>query len=159
MNQPFDFRENTDGTFSIMIKDCSNSILNSIINPQIPYVWCVNHYIEDEHKWVERKVNLSKDGPLQKVFVRSASFDFFMETEKYLPCVAEFQHQGNLLLQCKNQIPQSLHYLKLPKEQRRRILIQNGIYSEFYLPHEREIASFTCVDRSFIEIVMDRLLK
>ena len=157
--KPYDFRNNDDGTFTVMIVGCSNSIISTLINPKIPFVWSVNHFLEDHYTWIERKINLSKDGPLHTVLVRNASFEFMMDTNKYLSCLNEFQHQGNILLQCNNTIPQSLDYLKLPDAQRRKILVQNGVYSEFYLPHEYETASFTCIDKQHIESVIDKLIK
>jgi hypothetical protein len=157
MNKPYGFKDNNDGTFTVMIDCCSNSILSELINPEIPFIWSVNHFLEDHYTWIKRKINLSKDGPLHDVLIRNASFEFMMETEKYLASINEFQHQGNILLQCYHIVPQSLVYFKLPEAQRRRILLQNGIYSEFYLPHEYETASFTCVDQSYVEVIIDKL--
>ncbi len=157
MNKPYDFRESENGTFSVMIDCCSNSVLSRLLNPKIQYVWSVNHFLEDHYDWSSRQINLSKDGPLHTVLVRDLSYDFIMDTKEYLGILNEFERQGNILIQCTQTIPQSLQYWKLPEEQRTRILVQNGMYSEFFLPHENETASFQCVDRTFVEAVIKQL--
>ena len=96
MNKVYAFGENDDGTFTAMIDGCSNSILTRLINPSIPFVWSVNHFLGDSCTWGLRDTNLSKGGPVHKILVRNLSFDFFMNTAEYLACLSEFERQGNI---------------------------------------------------------------
>ncbi|MCP4976845.1 MAG: hypothetical protein GY931_11845 [Maribacter sp.] len=157
MNTIYEYRENEDGSFTFMIDCCSNDILETILNPDIPYVWSVNHFFEDSYDWVKRKIALSKSGEQHEVLVRGMAFDFIMETKKYLSIASEFSKQGNILIQTTKLIPQSLEYKGIPKDNRTKILIQNGMYLEFFLPHENETASCTCIDKNHVERIIEAL--
>ena len=68
-------------------------------------------------------------------------YDLNLETGVFLERIQEFDDHGILLFQSNKPMPEFLYFSELPEHVKTKILIQNGVTLEIYLPHACETAS------------------
>lgn len=143
------------GLFKVVLEPCTNAVLPVVLNPNIPFVWCLRHLPNPRVEWWLTDLPLSRTGKTFSVQARDVSFDFMLETKRYLELIDEFMGQGNLLIQSRKRMPESLHHFKLSDKNRYSVLKLNGFYLEFGLPHADEYATVITTDAEHLKSVVE----
>ncbi len=94
---------------------------------------------------------LRKGGAYHTLEVRLPKFDIQCTIKEFLSLLPEFADAGMTLFQMYKRWPVTLRPQYLPKEARYKILVQNGLYLEFELPHANEYACAISPQREVLE--------
>lgn len=137
--------------FVLMLEPCTPMVLPYILDEQIPFVFLADHRPNRYLDWHETNVQLRKDGESFDVEARMTTLDLQMPTKQFLSLLSEFADFGLNLMQLEKKMPDTLQPQYLKDKSRHRILRQNGLYLEFYLPHAGEYASVTTPHREVLE--------
>ncbi|MBX7170595.1 MAG: hypothetical protein K1X72_06525 [Pyrinomonadaceae bacterium] len=146
-----EIREFEPGMFSLMLEPCSAFVLPHILDEQIPFVFLMNHRPNRYLQWYETNVQLRKDGESFSVEARTMTLDLQMPTKRFLELLSEFADSGLRLMQFERKLPDTLEPQYLKDGSKYKILRQNGLYLDFYLPHAREYASVITPHREVLE--------
>jgi hypothetical protein len=138
-----------DGLFSIMLRPCTAEILRHLLDPEVFFAWVVGHYPNRHLEWWTCRLPLSQSGRPFPLEVRGLRCDLLMSTSQFLERFSDFD--GLVLHQMRRRVPNTLLFEGLEEHNRVRVLIQNGLFASFYLPHAMECASFATVERSAME--------
>jgi hypothetical protein len=135
-----------------MLRPCKAEILRHLLDPEVPFVWVVGHFPNPYAEWWRCNLPLSKSSEASALEVRGLRFDLLLPTNEFLTRLSDFD--GLTLYQMKRKVPNTLLTERLDERNRVRVLVQNGLFASFYLPHAMECASFTTVERAAIEKVL-----
>lgn len=89
---------------------------------------------------------------------RLPEFDLLFEMKRFLEVLPEFRDSGIVLIQSHKPMPGTMELAKMNDESRHRVLRQNGMILEFYLPHVYEVASLTCTEKRIVGNIMSRFV-
>jgi hypothetical protein len=132
-----------------MLRPCTAEILRHLLDPQIPFAWVVGHFPNPNLDWWRCRLPLGKSGDPLPLEVRGLRFDLLMPTSELLERLHDFD--GLVLHQMRRKVPNTLVLDGLEDHNRVRVLVQNGLFASFYLPHAMECASFATVERAAME--------
>jgi len=144
-------KEFPTGVFSLMLEPCSALVLQYVLSEDVPYVWVEGHLPNARYEWWKTPVPLRKGGEYYPLEIRLPQFDMQCATKEFLQLLPEFESAGMRLFQMHKRWPASLQPRYLPKEARDKILVQNGLYLEFDLPHAGEYANVVSPHREVLE--------
>jgi hypothetical protein len=142
-----------DGLFRIMLRPCRASVLAHLFDPEVAFVWVVEHLPNRNVEWWNCTLPLSKSGKSSPLRVRLVGFDLLMPTSEFLTRLDEFD--GLVAHQMRREVPDTLLSERLDQRNRTRVLVENGLASTFYLPHAGECASFDTVEREAMEKALE----
>jgi len=145
-------RRTDDGLFSIMLRPCTTEVLRHLLDPDVAFVWVVDHYPKRYLEWWLCNLPLSESGEASPIEVRGLCFDLLLPTSEFLKRLTHFD--GLSLHQMRRKVPDTLTTEGLDERNRVRVLVHNGLFASFYLPHAMECASFTTVDPEAMEKVL-----
>jgi hypothetical protein len=145
-----------NGMFSFMLRSCTSGILAHILDPAIPFVWLRHHTPNPYIQWRQTQVSLSGRGSLHEIEVRSMEFDIQLPTARFLELLPEFEDHGIVLFQMTRRVPDTLTLDRIADNTIDRVLIQNGLYLRFYLPHAVECAQLSSPYREVLELALQR---
>ena len=137
-----------------MLQPCSCGILTHVLDPSVPFVWVQRHVPFPRIQWDQVRLQLSPSGVLHDVEVRSLQFDLLFSTTRFLELLPEFEDFGITLFQMSRRVPDTLTLAGLTGDAVDRILVQNGLYLRFDLPHAREFASISAPRAETLEAVL-----
>jgi|SRR6516162_9642691 hypothetical protein len=144
-------RPTLDGLLlSLSLLPCDALVLKQVLNRAIPFVWLHRHFPSDQVKWWKAAVPICNSGKSRILKIRRLEFDMQMPLEEFLQCLSEFKESGLDLFQMAHEVPDTLHF-KPEDANMNRILISNGLFLSFNLPHRNECASIKCTDKSYLE--------
>lgn len=139
--------------FFVMLDTCDCSVLRHLLHPAADYIWIHRHWPDATLRWRTDDVPISPNDVLGGVEVRAMEFDLMLRRRRFLDELDRFLPHGMHLTQLSKPVPDSLWLPSLPEDQRERILIDNGMTTQFELPHAGGIAQFSSTDRDHIESV------
>src|SRR5262249_48617483 len=142
-------RRTGDGLYSIMLRPCTAEILRHLLDPDVPFAWVVGHYPKRRLEWWRCRLPLSPSSEPLPLQVRGLRCDLLMPTREFLERLSEFD--GLVLHQMRREVPNTLLLDGLDDHNRVRVLVENGLFASFYLPHEMECATFTTIELSAME--------
>ena len=146
-----EIREFQPNIFNLMLNPCSAMVLPHILSEEVPFVWLESHCPSDHHEWWQAQVPLRRGGQYFPLKVRSLRFDLLLPIKQFLSLLPEFTDAGMLLLQLQREMPNSLVPRSLNDNERYKVLVQNGLYLEFELPHAGEYASVVSPHQEVLE--------
>lgn len=76
-------------------------------------------------------------------------FDAQMPTGRFLGLLPEFEESGMVLFQMQKKIPDTLR-LRLEDANMNRVLIRNGLFLKFHLPHAGEVALLCSPNKEYL---------
>ena len=150
MSYTGEIRELEPNIFSLMLEPCTAMVLPHVLNEAIPFVWLESHS-PNLYGWWQAQVPLRQDGDYFPLQVRGLNFDLLLATKQFLSLLPEFAEAGMSLLQLERAMPNGLIPRSLKDSDRYRVLVQNGLYLEFELPHAREHARVVTPHRDVLE--------
>lgn len=139
-----------DSLYCMSLNYCDTSILPYVLNKNAKYLLINCHNPNPYFAWYNASLQIKESGELHSLKVRHVNFDIQIDTEDFIMMNAEFKEFGIDLLQFNKPIPNTLVY-DIQKPQMNKILIQNGLFLKFYLPHKGETASICCTNREYLE--------
>jgi hypothetical protein len=142
--------------FNVMLQSCTCSVLASVLDPAVPFVWVRGHMPQSVVQWWHTHVALSSTGRPQDVEVRRMEFDLQLSTSRFLELLPEFEDHGIVLFQMTRRVPDTLTLHGVPDATIDRVLIQNGLHLRFYLPHAIECAQLASPHREVLERALQR---
>lgn len=80
-------------------------------------------------------------------------FDIQTTTEDFLPLLPEFEDHGLDLFQMSRRVPNTLLF-NIYDESMNRILLNNGLFLKFILPHAGEVAQLCSPNREYLESLL-----
>src|SRR5262249_47003032 len=128
------------------LRPCTAQILRHLLDPEVPFVWVAGHYPNRRLEWWNCRLPISHSDRPFAVEVRGLRCDLPMSTSQFLERPSDFG--GLFLHQMRRKVPDTLVLDGLEDHNRVRILVQNGLFASFYLPHAMECASFATDERS-----------
>jgi len=134
---------------------CDATILQYVLNINIPYIFVSSHWPNRYLEWWNASIPLSVGGKNYPVSVRNLGFDIQMKTKEFLEVLPEFKSSTISILQLNKPLPGSL-VLNSENKSMNHILIQNGLFLKFYLPHEGEVALLCCTERNYLEELLQK---
>ncbi len=137
--------------FTINLDSCSASILKYILNPSVKYVWLQQHMSNSRLEWWKADMPISPSEYMENVEVRCPIFDLQMSTDRFLSNIGMFEKHGLELIQLTKKVPNGLWEKSIPENALNKVLISNGMFLRFSLPHECEIAQLQCVSEEYLE--------
>lgn len=143
--------ESEHGYYFVMLDASEASDLRYLLHPDGDYIWVHPHRPDPVLHWWTADVPISPGVVLPSARIRLMEFDLMMKRNEFLSRIDLFTPHGMALTQLTKPVPDSLWLQTLPDEQIERILIQNGMISRYYLPHQIETAQFSCTDRDHLE--------
>jgi hypothetical protein len=146
-------RRSGDGLFSLMLRPCTAEILRHLLDPEVPFIWVVGHYPNRYLEWWECRLPLSRSSEPLLLDVRGLRFDLLLPASDFFERLSEFD--SLVLHQMRHRVPNTLSLDGLENHNRVRVLIENGLFASFYLPHAMECGSFATVERSTMEKVLE----
>jgi hypothetical protein len=150
-----EIREFEHGLYILMLDVCSSLVLPHILNENVPYIWLEGHSPHPSLEWWRAEAPIRKGGKLHSLKVRTLRYDIQMATKEFLALLPEFKDAGMLLMQMEREVPNTLCLSSLNEKAKYNVLVQNGLYLEFYLPHAREYASVVSARREVLEGIRD----
>ena len=151
MSYTGEIREFQPNIFSLMIEPCSALILPYILNEKVPFVWLESHCPDNKYGWWETPVPLRRGGQYFPLQVRQLRFDLLLSTKQFLKLLPEFTDAGMWLLQLERPLPATLIPISLKESAKYNVLVKNGLYLEFVLPHSGEYAQVVSPHRELLE--------
>jgi hypothetical protein len=145
-----------NGMFSFMLRSCTSGILAHVLDPAVPFVWIRRHTPNRYIQWWNTQIQLSETGAFHDVEVRSLEFDLQLRTARFLELLSEFEDQGIVLFQMTHRVPDTLTLNGIAKDAIGRVLLQNGLYLSFCLPHAVECAQLSSPHREVLERALQR---
>ncbi len=76
------------GVFVTTLDMCTTAVLPSVLMPDVPYVWVVDHW-PAQFGWWDGPLPLVKDGRSHRLRVRDLQYDVFLEREPLHGAAAE----------------------------------------------------------------------
>ena len=140
-----------DWVFTVNLRPCTCGLLAHILDSSIPFVWIRRHWPHPAIQWWRAPLPLSAAGRPHDVEVRSLEFELQLPTERFLELLPEFEDHGIHLCQMTRAVPDSLTLHNVPDAAATRILIQNGLHLQFFLPHADEYAQLASPHRDVLE--------
>ena len=140
-----------DGTFSILFPAARCSILPHILDPNVPFVWLVDHTPVRHWGWWDTRCQLSATGPHHQVSVRMVTFDLQMPTAQFLQILPELSEHGMDVLQMTMRVPDTLVLSRLAAQEQTSILLQNGFHLRFKMAFSGETAYVISPHRHVLE--------
>ena len=148
-----EIREFEPGLYRLMLDVCSSLVLPYVLNEEIPYIWLEGHCPHPYLEWWQTEAPLRKGGEFYSLKVRTLRYDLQITTKEFLSLLPEFKDAGMLLMQTEGEIPNTLCLSSLKEESKYKVLVKNGLYLEFYLPHAREYASIVSPHQDVLETI------
>jgi hypothetical protein len=142
--------------FRVMLRSCTCSVLQYILDPSVPFVWVRRHMPQTYVKWWRARVPLSATGQPHEVEVRWLEFDLQLATSQFLELLPEFQSHGIVLFQMTRRVPDTLTLQSIPDAAINQVLIQNGLHLRFFLPHAVECALLASPHREVLERALQK---
>ena len=136
-----------------MLDSCDATILEHLLNKNIKNIWLQDRMPDSRLAWWKANIPISNNTYMDDVEIRSPIMDIQMSTERFLENIKLFQPHGLNLAQLTKKVPNSLWLKSIPDSAITKVLISNGLYCDFSLPHENEIAQFRCVSEEHFEKV------
>lgn len=139
---------------TIMLDSCGASILKYLLNPEIEHIWLQQHMPNSRLEWWKADFPISPSIYMKDVEVRCPIVDIQMPTDRFLSNIQLFEPHGLELIQLSKKVPNGLWTKSIPEDSLNKVLITNGMFLRFYLPHECEVAQFQCVSEEYLEKVL-----
>ena len=150
-----EIREFQPNIFDLMLNPCSAMVLPHVLGEEVPFVWLESHCPNNRTEWWQAQVPLRRGGQYFPLKVRLLRFDVMFPTRQFLSLLPEFADAGMLLLQLERELPNTLRPEDLNDNERYKVLMQNGLYLEFDLPHAGEYARVVSPHRDVLERIKD----
>jgi hypothetical protein len=96
--------------------------------------------------WWNCDMPLSPGDIMSNARIRALSYDLEVSLEFFISNINRFVPHGLNLTQLSKPVPNGLWPPSLPEEKVQKILLQNGMLTQFELPHKCELAQFSCSD-------------
>ena len=135
--------------YCLALRGCRPSVLTYALNPEVPYVWLWRHLPGEQAVWWNARVPLRPGGEAHELQVREMEFDAQMPTRRFLDLLREFGESGLVLFQMHKKVPDGLR-LRPEDDNMNRILLQNGLFLKFHLPHAGEVALLCSPDKEYL---------
>lgn len=132
--------------------------LAKLLSLSVPYVWILGHMPHRHLAWWHTSVLLN-DGDRISAQVRMLTYDMQLPTTEFLKCATAFDDFGLSLVQAHKPMPDTLDLLRIPEEQQDNVLIKNGAFLRFWLPHAAETACVVCYQPGYLGGVYGSLEK
>jgi len=141
--------------FSIMLDSCDATILKHLLNRDIGHVWIQSHMSDTRLLWWKADIPISPSVYMKDVEVRCPTMDIQMTTDRFLENIDLFKPHGLDLVQMSKKIPNGLWEKSIPESAINKVLVSNGMFCRFSLPHECEVAQFQCVSQDYVDQVSE----
>ncbi len=141
--------------YYVMLDSCSASIVKHLLHPDGDYIWLHRHMPDPTIHWWESNVPLSPGDMLEGARIRNIEYDIEFRLEHFLNNLDRFENHGLALTQLSKPVPNGLWIPSLPEDRLQHILLQNGMLTQFDLPHACEIAQFSCSDLNHLKKVIE----
>jgi hypothetical protein len=125
---------------TVAVHRATVSRLVRYLDPEVPWVWILNHMPCSRIAWWNSRVPLNDTGAYFQGEIRLLRYDLQLATGDFLSRCVDFDDQGISLIQSRNRMPDSLIVDRLEGTQRQRVLALNGAFLSFDLPHAGETA-------------------
>ncbi len=129
---------------------CTPSVLRHALNPGIPFVWMRRHLPQTQISWWNADVPLFLGGRPYNLEVRGLEFDVQMTTERFLTLLPELEEHGMGLFQMNKRVPDALEF-HIEDPNINHILILNGLFLNFTLPHANETALLCSPSKEYLK--------
>ena len=130
------------------------SVLAKFLDPLIPWVWILGHRPNRYIEWWKTTVPLNCSGSVFTGSVRGLCLDVQLPTHDFLIRATEFDEHGLVLIQSRQQMPDTLCLDRIPESQQRDVLIRNGATLRIYLPHAIETAQVQSFTKGYLSTVI-----
>ncbi|MDT3337958.1 hypothetical protein Q4Q49_22135, partial [Shewanella sp. SP1S1-7] len=141
--------------FTINFDSCSASILKHILNPEIEYVWLQQHMPNSRLEWWKADFPISPSEYMKDVEIRCPIVDLQMTTERFLANINMFEPHGLELIQLTKKVPNGLWTKSIQERALNDVLVKNGMFLRFSLPHECEVAQLQCISEEYLEKLIE----
>ena len=98
---------------------------------------------------MERQGSAAPRWEAHELEVREMGFDAQMPTRRFLGLLPEFEESGKVHLQVHKRVPGSLR-LRPEDDNMNGILLQNGLFLKFQLPHAGEVTVLRPLDKEYL---------
>lgn len=143
-----------DGVETLYVHGASVSTLTHFLNPQIPWVWVLEHMPNRCFEWWQTSLPINKQGVSVSAEFRSVGYDFMLPTTQFLELAPELEDHGLILIQSRQRIPNTFDISRVPDNQQAKVLRSNGAFLRIYLPHAIETAQVQCFEKGYLASVV-----
>jgi hypothetical protein len=102
-------------------------------------------------EWWKADVPISPSVYMKDVDIRCPILDLQMSTERFLSNIELFEPHGLDLVQLTKKVPNGLWPQSIPDDSLNKVLVANGMFLRFSLPHKCEVAQLQCISKEYIE--------
>ena len=150
MNTSIEIVKNINNLDTVYVHGARVSSLVRYLNPNVPYVWILDHGPYESSVW--NKVTLPLNGHESiTTLSRRIVYDLMLDTADFINKSASFDTFGLFLIQAFKPMPDTLRLHTLPVDRRDAILIANGAFLQINLPHAGETAQVVCFESGYLE--------
>ena len=155
---PIAISEPQPGLFSTLLPPCDASILLRLLDPNVPYVWLIDHRVAGLAAWLEANLPpLCEAAALREACaIRNVELDLTLKTAVFLNLLPGLQGSGIDLVQAGKPQPRGLDLWAVREASRGRVFRDNGVVLGFHLPHPHEHALLTSPSRQAIKQAIRR---
>lgn len=130
------------------------SVLAKFLDASVPWVWILGHRPNRYLQWWETTVPLNVDGTVFTGSVRDICLDLQMLTSDFVSRSTDFDEHGFVLIQSRQQMPDTLCLERIPEPQQNSVLMQNGATLRIYLPHAIETAQVQSFKKGYLSTII-----
>lgn len=138
----------------VYVHGATVSVLANLLDTSIPWVWILGHRPNRFVQWWETTVPLNTSEGLFTGSVRDMSFDFQMLTADFVSRSIDFNDYGLVLIQSRQQMPDTLCLERIPELQKNKVLMQNGAILRIFLPHAIETAQVQSFRKGYLTTII-----
>ena len=138
----------------VYVHGATVSVLATFLDPSIPWIWILGHRPNRYLEWWETTVPLNSKGSVFTGAVRGLCLDLQMPTPDFLERSTEFDEHGLVLIQSRQQLPETLCLDRIPESRQKGVLIQNGATLRIYLPHAFETAQVQSFTKGYLASII-----
>jgi hypothetical protein len=154
VDEPSLISRSPDGLlYCLTLWGCRSPVLAHALNPEVPYVWLWRHLPREQAAWWTAEVPLLPGGEVHELEVRQMEFDAQIPTGRFLKLLPELEESGMVLFQMHRKVPDTLRF-RLEDDNMNRILVQNGLFLKFHLPHADEVALLCSPDEEYLATLL-----
>ena len=137
----------------IYVYGATVSSLVPVLDSAVPWVWILGHRPNRYSEWWQTTVPLNTNGTSFIGSVRNICLDIQMPTSDFIAQATDFDEHGLVLIQSRQQMPDTLCLERSRESDQRKVLVQNGATLRIYLPHAVETALVQSFNKGYLASV------
>ena len=147
--------ERPDGE-TVYVHGAVASLLAKFLDASVPWVWILGHRPNRNVNWWEATVPLNVGGSVFSGSVRDLCLDMQMPTSDFVSRARDFDDHSLVLIQSRNQMPDTLCLERIPESQQNGVLMENGATLRIYLPHAIETAQVQSFKKGYLSTIVGK---